>query len=180
MAGEPLFERGELADAADLARWCSISRRWSTFRRIKPRRFSAPPSAPVSLAGLSITWRPRSGARWPHLTRDAGSGNPTRPASWGTSRASRWGRNGKQVVECDDPIGSRFRRTTKAHELPPIIRRQRARACAWSRRNSSRRTRRVGGGGRSSDAGAAGGCRCGCLAGGERMTASARRREPAM
>jgi hypothetical protein len=60
MAGEPFFERGELADAADLARTVFDLATVVDLPQDQAEAVSAPPSAPAFPSGrLSITWRPR-------------------------------------------------------------------------------------------------------------------------
>ena len=56
-------------------------------------------------------------SRW---SSPAGADNPTRPASWGTSRASRWGRYGKQVSNATTRLRSRLRDAAKVQGPAPI------------------------------------------------------------
>jgi hypothetical protein len=93
MAGE-LWERGELADAADLARTVFDLATVVDLPRIKPRRFSALPSAPAFLAGLiSITWSWRCGAR-SSIRADVATSHA--PGGLGDQPGSALGSNGNE------------------------------------------------------------------------------------
>ena len=127
MAGEPFFERGELADAADLARVVfdlatmvdlPQDQAEAVFRAAFRARFPG-----RSLDHMELALRRALAASHPLTLAPLTHA----PGQLGDQPGFAWGQNGKQVVECDDAAWVAGFAGCESAGRRPSIRRQRVR-----------------------------------------------------